>query len=180
MKRFVGEHSGCTREESVRHMTSEWLAKNYINEYIIHPNMKVNKFKSNVLKRHQLGVSKHKAYIVQKRAKNMIDGTISQQFVVLYNYAEELRVRNPGTTIVISPVQGTLATGRPVFERMYVCLGACKGEFKHYRPLIGLDGCFLKVPYEGILLLNVVGIDGNNMFPIAWAQVESENTTSWT
>lgn len=52
----------------------------------------------------------------------MIEGTISQQFAVLYNYAAELMVRNLCSTIVISPLPGTLATGRPIFARMYVCL----------------------------------------------------------
>jgi hypothetical protein len=48
------------------------------------------------------------------------------------------------------------------------------------RLVIGLDGCFLKGPYKGILLV-VVGRDANNnMYPIAIAVVESETKDSWT
>jgi len=50
----------------------------------------------------------------------------------------------------------------PVFERIYVCLEACTSAFATtYRPLIGLDECFLKGEYGGQLLF-VVGKDGNN------------------
>ena len=48
------------------------------------------------------------------------------------------------------------------------------------RPVIGLDGCFLKTETKG-QLLSAVGRDGNNqMFPISWAVVEGENQDSWT
>ena len=68
----------------------------------------------------------------------------------------------------------------PVFERMYVCLEACKNAFvTTCRPLIGLDGCFLKGEFGG-QLLSEVGKDGNNqMFPFAYVVVESENYSSW-
>ncbi|VVA41494.1 PREDICTED: transposon [Prunus dulcis] len=54
---------------------------------------------------------------------------------------------------------------------MYICLGACKEGFKAgCRPVIGLDGCHLKSPYEG-QLLSAVGLDANNMtWVIAYAQ----------
>ncbi|KAI5344527.1 hypothetical protein L3X38_012404 [Prunus dulcis] len=46
---------------------------------------------------------------------------------------------------------------------MYICWGACKEGFKAgCRPVIGLDGCHLKSPYEG-QLLSAVGLDANNM-----------------
>ena len=67
-----------------------------------------------------------------------------------------------------------------VFERIHVCLEACKSAFATTcRPLIGLDGYFLKGEYGG-QLLSAVGKDGNNqMFPIAYVVVESENYSSW-
>ena len=48
------------------------------------------------------------------------------------------------------------------------------------RPLIGLDGCFLKGEYRG-QLLTAIGKDGNNqMLPIAYAVVEAETTELWS
>ncbi|CAL2233963.1 unnamed protein product [Prunus armeniaca] len=70
--------------------------------------------------------------------------------------------------------------GQPKFQRLYVCLGATKEGFKAgCRPIIGLDGCFLKSVYAG-QLLTAVGIDANNeTWVIAYAVVESECKESW-
>ncbi|XP_061348984.1 uncharacterized protein LOC133294346 [Gastrolobium bilobum] len=63
---------------------------------------------------------------------------------------------------------------------MYICLDACKKGFKAgCRPLIGLDGCFLKSYYEG-QLLSAVGEDANKQFyVIAYAVVDSETEKNW-
>ncbi|MFQ6640880.1 hypothetical protein Gotur_014323, partial [Gossypium turneri] len=57
----------------------------------------------------------------------------------------------------------------PHFKRSYVCFDALKRGWKTgCRPLIGLDGCFIKCPFKSEFL-TVVGRDANNqMFPIAW------------
>ncbi|KAK4385870.1 hypothetical protein Sango_2711000 [Sesamum angolense] len=69
----------------------------------------------------------------------------------------------------------------PVFEKLYFSLFAMKSAFlSGCRPLIGLDGCFLKTCFKGQLLV-VVGRDGNvNMVPIALAIVPVENRETWT
>ena len=69
---------------------------------------------------------------------------------------------------------------QPIFERIYICLGACKrGFLAGCRPVIGLDGCHLKSPNTGQLLA-AVGIDANNQsFLLAYAVVEAENKESW-
>ncbi|KAL5574033.1 hypothetical protein UlMin_023630 [Ulmus minor] len=47
------------------------------------------------------------------------------------------------------------------------------------RPIIGLDGCFIKGHHKGQLLA-AVGVDANNqMYPIAYAIVESKTRDSW-
>ncbi|KAE8661555.1 hypothetical protein F3Y22_tig00113725pilonHSYRG00967 [Hibiscus syriacus] len=48
------------------------------------------------------------------------------------------------------------------------------------RPTIGLDGCFFKGTFKGILL-STVGRDGNDqMYPIIWVVIEGERTNSWS
>ena len=48
------------------------------------------------------------------------------------------------------------------------------------RPIIGLDGCFLKGKYGGELLTAVGREENDQMLPIAFAVVEVENKDSWT
>ncbi|KAL0403665.1 UNVERIFIED_CONTAM: hypothetical protein Sradi_2007300 [Sesamum radiatum] len=68
----------------------------------------------------------------------------------------------------------------PVLQRMYYCLsGLREGFLNGCRPIIGLDGCFLKSLYRG-QLLTAIGRDGNdNIYPIAMAYVEIEKFDSW-
>ena len=68
-----------------------------------------------------------------------------------------------------------------VFERIYVCLDACKrGFLAGCRPLIGIDGRHLKGTIERQLPV-VVGKDENdNIISIAYFIVEIENKSSWT
>lgn len=84
-----------------------------------------------------------------------------------------MKKSNPRNTIKFKLNNG-------VFERLYVCFDALKrGFLVGCRPFFGIDGCFLKGPFGGQLLV-AVGRDGNNqMFPIAWACVEVEDTESW-
>ena len=75
---------------------------------------------------------------------------------------------NPGSTI-------TLVREGPHFQRMYVCLDACKKGFvAGCRPIIAVDGCHLKAGFGGQLLA-AVGKDANDdMYPIAYAICEAE------
>ena len=61
-----------------------------------------------------------------------------------------------------------------------MCFHALKQGWKQgCRRIQGFDGCFLKGPCQGQLLV-AVSKDGNNqMYPLAWAVVELENTRSW-
>ena len=66
------------------------------------------------------------------------------------------------------------------FERIYVCLAACKKGWKEEcRPLINLDGCHIKWPHTGRLVV-AVSIDAKNaMYPIAYIAVQYENEGTW-
>ena len=48
------------------------------------------------------------------------------------------------------------------------------------RPLIGLDGTFLKDRIKGQLLVAVGQNSMNQFYPIAWAMVEKETTKTWS
>jgi len=63
---------------------------------------------------------------------------------------------------------------------MYCSLAAMKkGFLEGCRPVIGVDGFFLKGPFKEQLLA-AVGRDGNdNMYPIAYVVVEAETKDSW-
>ncbi|KAK8659317.1 hypothetical protein V6N13_029523 [Hibiscus sabdariffa] len=104
IKTFVGEHK-CNKDTKNRNCTSKWLAREYIEKFIVEPNYSAKSLKQDVMRDHILQVP---------------------------------------------------------------------------RPLICLDGCFLKGHYQGWLLA-AVGIDANDcIYPLAYAAVECENRESWS
>lgn len=53
-------------------------------------------------------------------------------------------------TILVMTKEQEVKDGRKKFKRFHTCLGSPKKGFRAgCRPLIGLDGCYLKGPYEG-------------------------------
>ncbi|KAL5574783.1 hypothetical protein UlMin_016482 [Ulmus minor] len=109
----------------------------------------------------------------------MIEGTIKAQYARLWDYCAEVRRSNPGSTVRMKcrTVQGD---DNLHFQRLYICLGGLKaGWMAGCRPILGLDGCFIKGHHKGQLLA-AVAMDGNNqMYPVAYAVVESETKETW-
>ncbi|KAK8559883.1 hypothetical protein V6N13_016616 [Hibiscus sabdariffa] len=173
IKTFVGEHK-CNRDTKNRNCTSKWQAREYIEKFIVEPNYSAKSLKQDVLKDHILQVPRSKCIRAKKMALEMIHGNQEKQYARIYDYLAELRGTNSGTTTICH-------LDNRLFVRMYVCLQACKDGFKAgCRPLICLDGCFLKGHYQGWLLA-AVGIDANDcIYPLAYAVVECENRESWS
>nr|KAJ0198725.1 hypothetical protein LSAT_V11C600326040 [Lactuca sativa] len=67
-----------------------------------------------------------------------------------------------------------------LFSKFYVCFKVVRdGWLEGCRPVIGLDGCFLKGIVRGEVL-SAVGRDANNnLYPLAWAVVCVENKKTW-
>ena len=73
----------------------------------------------------------------------LINGDEKEQYTRLYDYRNELIRTNPGSIVKFKEPKG-------VFEGMYVCLAGLKNAFKvGCRPLVCLDGCWLKGTYGG-------------------------------
>ncbi|CAL9018743.1 unnamed protein product [Prunus brigantina] len=75
-------------------------------------------------------------------------------------------------------IKTQIVKGETVFQRIYVCLAACKNGFlKRYRPVFNVDGYHLKGLYPG-QILTAVGVDGNNDLGItngrAWAVINDK------
>lgn len=84
--------------------------------------------------------SNDQAYRTKKKAIEFIQGAGREQFKHLRSYAEELLKSNPNSTVKIKCDD---SNGDPVFERIYMCLEACKKTFATTcRLLIGLNVFF--------------------------------------
>ncbi|KAI3410691.1 uncharacterized protein J3R85_018538 [Psidium guajava] len=120
-----------------------------------------------------------------KRAKYKVMSELmsmyKKEYAQIWDYAREYRLQNPPSKIHVEIEETSLDDHETHFHRMYICFKACKkGFLAGCRKVIELDGCFLKGLCKGELLA-AIGRDRNNqMFPIAWAVVKSENKDTWS
>ncbi|XP_025692605.1 uncharacterized protein [Arachis hypogaea] len=100
------------------------------------------------------------------------------QYALLRDYAETLLKTNPGSTVKIGVTP--LPDGQVMFDKIYICLSGCKNGFKAgCRPLIGLDGAFLKTQIGGQILSAVAQDANHHIYVVAWAIVNIENKENW-
>ncbi|KAL0305223.1 UNVERIFIED_CONTAM: hypothetical protein Sangu_3043100, partial [Sesamum angustifolium] len=177
IKSIQGAHT-CARTYNNKLARASYLAKRMESAIRDHPNIPVLQLKNTILRKCKIDVSRQKVQRAKREALEKIRGSDSVQYEKLWDYCETVRKFNPGSKLILKKLEGS---NPPIFDKMYVCLSALKNGFlSGCRPIIGLDGCFLKTCYGGQLLV-AVGRDGNdNMFPIAMAVVQVENRENWT
>jgi hypothetical protein len=100
-------------------------------------------------------------YRARKLAQQKIYGKLDEQYHRLWDYCAMVRKTNVGSCLI-------LMVERPVpevpcrFQRLYVSFAVMKtGFLRGCRPVIGVDTCFLKGRYKGMLMV-AVGRDANN------------------
>ncbi|KAK1409653.1 hypothetical protein QVD17_36182 [Tagetes erecta] len=181
VKTLVDQHH-CLQTRDVNLYTISFIAREIEPIIQSNPTIPLRALQDQIQRKHQLQVSLNKAFRAKMKALKKLEGDFNEQYGILRDYCEELMRSNPGTTIKIA-VEREFNPSSPSrqFKRIYICLGPLKAGFKKCgREILGLDGCFMKGPYPG-QVLTAVGVDGNNgIYPVSYALVESENTSSWT
>ncbi|KAF3651238.1 hypothetical protein FXO38_16706 [Capsicum annuum] len=87
----------------------------------------------------------YKELYVGMSFKDMKEGSFIDEYNKLEAYAQEIRRSNPKSDVVINISKDALAKGKRQFLRMYLCFDALEKGWKYgLRPLIGVDGTFLK------------------------------------
>ncbi|XP_057523977.1 uncharacterized protein LOC130803793 [Amaranthus tricolor] len=101
-------------------------------------------------------VGDQKCWYAKVEAKVMLYGNGADQYKRVYDYANVVRMHNPGSS---APVKVLPEIERPIFQSMFICL----------KPV--LDG----------FLAGSVGKDGNNnIYLLAWAVVDVEDFRTWS
>ncbi|XP_059431694.1 uncharacterized protein LOC132165226 [Corylus avellana] len=170
----------CGRQYKNSIVNSTWISNKLIEKFRIQPNIPLNVIQHEVKEKWKVDVSPSMMYRARAKACQKIYGKLEDQYGHLWDYCETLRQTNRGSCVIMK-VDGPNPNVLPKFGRLYFSLAAMKkGFLDGCRPVIGVDGCFLKGPFKGHQLA-AVGRDGNNnMYPIAFAVVEAETKDSWT
>ena len=111
------------------------------------PLFKPGKVVGDIKQRYGLDIAYHHAWLGVENARRCIYGDHSQSFDKLGWYVEETLRVNPGSHLVLDVDQ----TSRR-FRRCFISFAACIKGFNYIRPLIFLDGTFLKGRHRGAIL----------------------------
>ncbi|KAL7192047.1 hypothetical protein ACSBR2_023988 [Camellia fascicularis] len=126
-------------------------------------------------KNYGLEISYRVAWLGVEKARGELFGPHSASFDQLRWYSDAVMEYNPSTYIHIDYDEHD-----NWFERCFISFKACIDGFKHCRPLLFLDGIFLKGRFKGNLLATTTKDGSQGLFPVAFAIVGVENTTNWS
>lgn len=154
-KTHIPNHN-CGKLSRVRKISCSRIATNYHSKFKVNPYLKCQEIVDMVWSEWGIKISLWLALKARKKAQNLILGEYKEQYLLLHRYAQEILRSNPHNTVKFK-------LDNNVFQSIYICFDAIK------------KGSWL------VAMLVAVGRDGNNqMYPIAWACDEVENTETWT
>lgn len=131
-----------------------------------------------ILEDMKVSSSYSKCWRAREKAVEEVLGLEEDTFSKLPEYLHLLKLANPGTITDI--VTDIMEDGSERFLYMFLAFGASIEGFRHLRRVLVVDGTHLNGKYKGVLL-TASGQDANfQVFPLAFAVVDSENDASWT
>ncbi|XP_065878297.1 uncharacterized protein [Euphorbia lathyris] len=178
VKTYRPVHS-CYRTNTNRHCNTVYLTKFLKKKVTENPGVKIWQLQEHVKNTLEIYVGRT---ICRKAKLNIMKdymGDYVKEFARLYDYRDEILRSNPGSTCVVL-VDSKEIPVKLFFRGFYVCFDALKKGFTEgCRKCIGIDGNFLKGTVKNMMLV-AVGKDGNHqIYPIAWAVVDSETKETY-
>lgn len=175
----LNDDHNCIYHFNNKLVTVKYLADLYGNKIRRNPNWKLSEMQEEIKQVLKIEICEAKACRVRKRALSAVHEEMKTHYAGLSRFAGEILRSNKNNTVKICTTRRNEGDV-PHFQRFYVCYDGLKKAWKAgCRPILGLDGCFLKTVCGG-QLLSAVGRDGNNaMLPVAMAVVETESYDSW-
>ena len=170
----------CYRTFNNTRATSDFLASHYKDKIYRNPKISVKDLVDEAKAEMRLNVSTSKMKRAKRKLLTEMEGSFVAEFTQLEAYADQVKRCNPGSKCEIDLDKDKLKEGKRVFKRMFICFDALKRGWKEgCRPIIGLDGSFLKGKVKGEVLVAVGKDASNQIFPIAWAVTDKENKLNW-
>ncbi|XP_074374059.1 uncharacterized protein LOC141714439 [Apium graveolens] len=106
-------------------------------------------------------------------------GSWATTYQALPMFLAAIMKTNPGTIAEINVVPHAKERGTSVCKRIFWSLKAMMDGWQHARPVISIDGTFLKERYRGKLLI-ALGVDSNNHpYPLCYGLVDEETYENW-
>ncbi|KAG7582076.1 Zinc finger SWIM-type [Arabidopsis suecica] len=178
IRKFIDKHS-CIPNGECEMFKVPHIARLFVDKIRDNPELYLPaKIEELIKEQWKISVTRNQCQAARKKARQWIEKEYDDQFARLRDYAAEILDSNPDSHVEVDCL--TNEEGKDMFNRFYVCFDNLRKTWKEScRPLLGIDGCFLKNKVKGQLLV-ALGRDANNrIYPVAWGVVKVENTENW-
>ena len=158
VKTCNGGHT-CQKEWKVRKCAARWIASKYLESFRAIDKMSITSLSRTIQKDWNLTPSRSKVARARRIIIRQIHGDEELQFNSLWDYGHELRRSNPRSSFFLNFIGSRFST-------CYMSIDAYKrGLLSDCRPMICLDGCFIKTKYGGNSLLQWAWTQMTAFFP---------------
>ncbi|XP_050211779.1 uncharacterized protein LOC126661941 [Mercurialis annua] len=123
-------------------------------------------------KEYGIELTYQKAWRSKEKGLELTRGNPAESYRLLPSYLHALKSTNPGSV-------AELETKEERFLYVFISLNASIQGWGFCKPVIVVDGTFLKAAYGGTLLTAATQDAANKIFPLAFCVVDSENDASW-
>ncbi|KAL7242827.1 hypothetical protein ACSBR1_015257 [Camellia fascicularis] len=175
---FVTLHDEHTCGAAVRtsknsRMSSNLVASLIVNEVRGNPQTRPIDVVRQFTDQYGLTITYNHAWLGVEKARTTTFGDFSMSYDEIRWYMDIVMSTNPGSYLRLDY---NYQSGR--FKRFFVAFNASIQGFRHCRPLLFIDGTFLKGKYKGTLLTATAKDGDQGFFPLAMAIVDTETTDS--
>ncbi|KAL4318240.1 hypothetical protein GQ457_18G010270 [Hibiscus cannabinus] len=135
-----------------------FVGKYFLGKLKILPNLKLKDMMRLAKQELKVELNKNVCHRARIWANKKIKGRLKDEFNKLFDYTYALREADPNGTFDLF-VQRPTPSANIIFRRLHVCFGGLNGGFKKYcRPVLSLDGCYLKGGFKSEILAVVGGM----------------------
>ncbi|XP_070015046.1 uncharacterized protein [Nicotiana sylvestris] len=128
---------------------------------------------TDMLSEHGLNLSYMQAWRAKEKALQFLRGNPCDSYNKLPKYFYILEKNYPCSVVKLKKAADDC------FLYAFVALCTSINGWQHCRPVVVVDGTFLKSAYRGIMLTASTMDAAGTIFPLAYAVVDSENDASW-
>lgn len=156
------------------HATRSWVASIIKDKLRDFPNYKPKDIVSDIKQEYGIQLNYYQAWRGKEIAKEQLQGSYKEAYNQLPVFCEKIMERNPGSLATFATKEDSS------FHRFFVAFHASLYGFQQgCRPLLFLNSIFLKSKYQGTLLAATAADGNDEVFPVAFAVVDSETDENW-
>ena len=111
VKTYYGRHT-CQKEWKIRKCTTRWIAAKYIKAFRANDKMSITSLSRTIQKDWNLTPSRSKVARARRLIMKQIHGDEEQQFNSLWDYGQELRRSNPGSSFFLNLIDSRFSMWR--------------------------------------------------------------------